>query len=99
MILRALWLRPMRARPLRTLVTVLGVAIGVASVVSTLLASRAAVASMGADVEVLSGRARLEITRPGGVATADLAALRPLPDRSVASQIHPRQRRTRSWPP
>ncbi|MFT5288789.1 MAG: putative ABC transport system permease protein [Planctomycetota bacterium] len=78
MIIRALWLRPTLAHPIRALVTMLGVAIGVASVVSTLLASRAAVASMGRDVETIAGKARLEITRPGGVEETALRALRPI---------------------
>jgi len=78
MILRALCLRPMRLRPWRALATVLGVAIGAAAVVSTLMASRAAVASLDADVEVLAGRAQLEVTRPDGVALTDVEALREL---------------------
>ena len=78
MILRTLWLRPTLARPGRFLATVLGVAIGVAAVVSTLLASRAAVASLDADVDVLDGSAALEIRRPGGVEAGDLGALREL---------------------
>lgn len=78
MILRSLWLRPTLAQPIRALVTVLGVAIGVASVVSTLLASRAAIASMSADVQSVAGESRLEISRPGGFETSDLEALRPI---------------------
>ncbi|MCA8981943.1 MAG: FtsX-like permease family protein [Planctomycetes bacterium] len=78
MILRALWLRPMRSQPVRALATVFGVAIGVASVISTLLASRAAVASLSEDVEVVAGAATLEITRPGGVDLDDFASLREL---------------------
>lgn len=83
MILRSLWLRPTMAHPIRALLTVLGVAIGVASVLSTILASRAAVASLGSDVEVLAGGARLEVTRPGGVAVEDLEALRPVCDEAL----------------
>ncbi len=78
MILRSLWLRPTLAQPTRALITVLGVAIGVASVVSTLLASRAAIASMSADVQSVAGESRLEISRPGGFETSDLEALRPI---------------------
>lgn len=83
MILRSLWLRPTVARPVRALMTALGVAIGVASVVSTLLASRAAVASMGSDVETIAGSARLEVTRPGGVDESALGALRPICDEAL----------------
>lgn len=78
MILRALWLRPIAAQPIRSAATVLGVAIGVASVISTVLASRAAVASLSDDVRVVAGSADLEITRPGGVALDDFARLRPI---------------------
>ena len=45
MIYRALFLRPLVRRPWRFLVTVIGVAVGVAAVVSTVAASRAAIAS------------------------------------------------------
>ncbi len=78
MSLRALWFRPLVARPLRAAATALGVALGVASIVSTVLASRAAVASLGADVETIAGAAALEIRRPGGVTLDELAELRPL---------------------
>ncbi len=78
MILRALWLRPVAAQPIRAAATVLGVAIGVASVISTVLAGRAAVASLSEDVRVVAGAAELEVTRPGGVALADFERLRPV---------------------
>lgn len=87
MILRSLWIRPTRKHPVRALVTVLGVAIGVASVVATLLASRAAVASMGSDVIRIAGAARLEVTRPGGIDPEDLAALRPIADEALLVPI------------
>src|SRR5262245_60434396 len=74
----ALVLRPLWQRPPRALATVLGVAIGVASVVSTGLASRAAVASLTSDVEAIAGEAALELSRPGGVPLADLELMRPL---------------------
>jgi putative ABC transport system permease protein len=75
------WLRPLLQRPVRALGTVLGVAVGVGSVVATGLASRAAVASMTRDVEALAGDV-LEVTRPGGV---PLALLEPL--RAVAGDV------------
>ena len=87
MIVRSIWLRPMLARPLRTVATVLGVAVGVASVVSTILASQAAVASLGSDVEVIAGKARLEVTNPGGVALADFEALRPICDEVLLAPV------------
>ncbi len=78
MILRALLLRPLARRPWRFLITVIGVATGVAAVVSTMAASRAAVASFAEGVEEVAGAARLEITRPGGLPEELLAELRPL---------------------
>jgi putative ABC transport system permease protein len=78
MILRALFLRPMLRRPWRFLVTVVGVAAGVAAIVSTIAASRAAVASFAEGVEVVAGAARLQVTRPGGLPEEMLATLLPL---------------------
>ncbi len=78
MILRALLLRPLARRPWRFLITVIGVATGVAAVVSTMAASRAAIASFAEGVEEVAGAARLEITRPGGLPEELLAELRPL---------------------
>lgn len=78
MILRALFLRPIRRRPLRFAVTVLGVAAGVAAVVATLASSRAAVAALDEGVRDLAGRARLEIASPGGLDAHVLGTLRPI---------------------
>ena len=78
MIYRALFLRPLVRRPWRFLVTVIGVAVGVAAVVSTVAASRAAIASFAEGVEEVAGAARLEVTRPGGLPEELLDALRPL---------------------
>ncbi len=78
MILRALLLRPLARRPWRFLITVIGVAAGIAAVVSTVAASRAAVASFAEGVDEIAGSARLEVTRPGGMDEALLADLRPL---------------------
>ena len=66
-ILKTLFLRPVAHRPWRFLVTVIGVATGVAAVISTFAASRAAVASFAEGVEEVAGVARLELTRPGGL--------------------------------
>lgn len=78
MILRTLFLRPVTRRPWRLLVTVAGVAAGVAAVVSTIAASRAAIASFAEGVEQVAGAARLEVRRPGGFPEGLLAELRPL---------------------
>ena len=69
MLLRTFFLRPVRRRPLRFLTTVAGVAAGIAAIVATVAASRAAVASLEQGVEEVAGRARLEITGPGGSPT------------------------------
>ena len=80
MILAALFTRPVVRRPLRFLATVLGVAAGVASIVSTLASSRAAMASLTDGVTELAGSAVLEVTRPGGVDESELGRLAPLAD-------------------
>ncbi len=77
MLLRTLFLRPIRKRPLRFAVTLLGVAVGVAAVVATLASSRAAVAALEQDVVELAGRARLEVRASGGLADSVLGDLRP----------------------
>ena len=87
MIARSLWLRPLRRRPLRFLATVAGVATGVASVVATLIASRAAVASLTDGVDAVAGRARLELTSPGGVDEAVLGELRDLAGRALLAPV------------
>jgi putative ABC transport system permease protein len=79
----ALVLRPIVTRPARLLASVLGVAVGVAAVVSTVAGSGAAVASFSSDVEVLAGPAVLEVRGPGGVALERLGALR-----EVARDVH-----------
>ena len=87
MILRALLLRPLFRRPWRFLITVIGVATGVAAVVSTVAASRAAIASFAEGVDEVAGAARLEITRPGGLPDELLATLRPLASEALLVPI------------
>ncbi|MEX1311836.1 MAG: ABC transporter permease, partial [Candidatus Sulfomarinibacteraceae bacterium] len=87
MILRALLLRPLLRRPWRFLITVIGVATGVAAVVSTVAASRAAVASFAEGVDEIAGVARLEITRTGGLPDETLAALRPLTSEALLTPV------------
>lgn len=87
MSLKALWFRPLLERPLRFVATVLGVSVGVASLVSTLLASRAAVASLGEDVGVIAGQAALEVRAPGGVRLDDLGPLRELAADAVFAPV------------
>ncbi len=78
LVMRSLFLRPMLRRPGRFLVTVAGVAIGVASVVATVASNRAAVSSFREGVEEVAGRTRLEVTRPGGLDEGALGSLRGL---------------------
>jgi putative ABC transport system permease protein len=87
LLLRALLWRPLRRRPLRFLVTVAGVAIGVAAVVATVSASRAAVASLRDGVEAIAPPAVLEVTRPGGVDEAWLERLRPVAGDAVIAPV------------
>ncbi len=87
MILRALFLRPIRRAPLRFLVTVVGVAAGVAAVVATLASSRAAVAALQEGVAELSGRAVLEVRAPGGLADSVLGDLVPLAHAAILVPI------------
>jgi putative ABC transport system permease protein len=87
MVLRALVWRPLVRRPWRFLVTVLGVAAGVAAVVSTVSSSRAAVAAFSEGVEEVAGRARLEIARPGGIHEQLLGDLRPITGHAVVVPI------------
>ncbi|MBL8695794.1 MAG: FtsX-like permease family protein [Planctomycetes bacterium] len=86
-VLKALFWRPAARKPLRLFVTVLGVAVGVASVVATIAASRAAVRAMREGVSEVAGRARLEVTRPGGLEESFLARLRPLTDRALVLPV------------
>ncbi len=78
MLLKALFLRPARAKPLRFLATLLGVAAGVAALVSTRVSSRAAVDAFAEGVLELAGPARLEVVQDGGVPIAVLGALGPV---------------------
>lgn len=87
MILKSLVLRPLLRRPWRFVITVIGVATGVAAVVSTIAASRAAIASFAAGIEEVAGAARLEITRPGGLPEELLAAMRPVSDQALMMPV------------
>src|SRR3954451_16338113 len=73
--------RPLRKDPIRTMLTLLAVALGVAVVLAIELAGDAAAGSFQSSVETLTGRADFEITADGGVAPAVMTrlALLPLP--------------------
>lgn len=60
-------LRPLRRERLRTALTVLAVALGVAAVLAIELAGQAATGSFHSSLETLTGNANLEVTSPGGI--------------------------------
>jgi putative ABC transport system permease protein len=87
LVILSLFLRPVVRRPWRFIITVLGVAAGVASVLSTIASSRAAVASLRDGVEEIAGRARLEISQPGGLSLELLSRLRPVARDAVIAPV------------
>ena len=72
-------LRPMWREPVRTALTVLAVALGVAVVLAIELAGHAAVGSFRASVESLTGDMDLEVVAVGGVPEELVATLATLP--------------------
>lgn len=87
MVLKALFLGPLKRRPGRFLVTVIGVAVGIASVISTVVSSRAALSSMTAGVDEIAGASRFDISPPGGVPLELIPALLPLTETAVLIPI------------
>jgi putative ABC transport system permease protein len=80
-------LRPLRDEPLRTLLTVVAVALGVAAVLAIELAGQAATGSFHSSIETLAGDADFEITAVGGLQPETLTRLAALP---YALKLHPR---------
>jgi putative ABC transport system permease protein len=80
-------LRPLRRERLRTSLTVLAVALGVAAVLAIELAGDAAAGSFRSSMETLTGNADFEVTATGGVPAEALTSLARLP---YALQLHPR---------
>jgi len=80
-------LRPLRRERLRTALTVLAVALGVAAVLSIELAGQAAVGSFRSSLETLTGSANLEVTAPGGIPPEAFARVATAP---YALKLHPR---------
>jgi putative ABC transport system permease protein len=72
-------LRPLWGEPVRTLLTILAVALGVAVVIAIDLAGQAAAGSFHSSVETLTGKNDLLITGTGGVPDAVLGRLVQLP--------------------
>src|SRR5580692_7819178 len=79
--------RPLFREPLRTALTVLAVALGVAVVLAIDLAGRAAAGSFRSSVETLMGDSDLEVTATGGVPDAVVGTLATLP---YAMRVRPR---------
>ncbi len=82
-----LTIRPLYREPLRTFLTVLAVALGVAVVLAIELAGDAAAGSFHSSIETLTGNADLEVTAVGGVPDRVVGALATLP---YAIQVRPR---------
>lgn len=80
-------LRPLRREKLRTTLTVLAVALGVAAVLAIELAGDAAAGSFHSSMEALAGTSDFEVTATGGVAADALVRLARLP---YNLKLHPR---------
>lgn len=78
-LLRRLILRPLARDPLRTALTILSVALGIAVIVAIDLAGDAATGSFRSSMETLAGRADLEILANGGIDESYFGALARLP--------------------
>jgi putative ABC transport system permease protein len=78
-LLRTLILRPLRHDPLRTALTILAVALGVAVVVAIDLAGDAATGSFRSSMTTLTGKTDLEIRANGGIDEAWIGRLDALP--------------------
>jgi putative ABC transport system permease protein len=80
-------LRPLRHDPLRTSLTVIAIALGVAAVLAIQLAGDAAAGSFRSSMETLTGGSALEVTETGGLPPEILARLAMLP---YPLKLHPR---------
>src|SRR5271167_1610200 len=80
-------LRPLRRERLRTTLTVLAVALGVAAVLAIELAGEAAAGSFRSSLETLTGTANLEVTATGGIPAEVFARLATMP---YALKLHAR---------
>jgi putative ABC transport system permease protein len=78
-LLRRLILRPLRRDPLRTALTILSVALGIAVIVAVDLAGNAATGSFHASMETLAGHTDLEILANGGIDERYFGVLAQLP--------------------
>jgi hypothetical protein len=88
-LLRALSLPNLRAHPARTLVTIVGVALGVAAFVGIASINRAVVASFANTLETIAGDAELEVDPAAGTlaeATAGTTAATSRAERSALAR-------------
>src|ERR1700736_4852893 len=74
-----LMIRPLFAEPVRTALTVLAIALGVAVVLAIDLAGTAATGSFRSSIETLEGNNNLEFTATGGVPEGVVGTLAALP--------------------
>ena len=93
-------LRKLRQEPLRSTVTVAGIAVGIAVVVAIRLANGSSVLGFETALNAMSGRVSLEVTGAGvGVADAQLAQLDWLHDYGLVSPVIDADVRLRSTGP
>jgi putative ABC transport system permease protein len=78
-LLYRLIVRPLRQERLRTTLTVLAVALGVAAVLAIELAGQAAAGSFQSSLETLTGASNLEVSASGGIPAEVFARLAALP--------------------
>lgn len=84
MILRALILRPLVNEKLRTALTILGIAVGVAVVVAIQLANQSALRAFSESVDAVAGRANFQVVSDAGIVPEDvLIRLRPFWERGA----------------
>ena len=77
MILRALVIRPILREPMRTALTILGIAVGVAVVVAIALSNQSALRAFSESVDAVAGRANYQIVSDVGLSEDVLRALQP----------------------
>ena len=77
-LLRALVLRPMVQEKIRTILTILGIAVGVAVVVAIALANQSALRAFRESVDAVAGRANYQIASDVGLDENLLLKLQPL---------------------
>lgn len=83
MVIRALVLRPLVREKLRTALTVLGIAVGVAVVVAIALSNQSALRAFGESVNAVAGRANYQIAADAPIDEQLLLRLQPFWNRGV----------------